>query len=315
MSYVLLDVAGLTLTVEEREILRHPAVFGVILFARNYQDPAQLKALSQAIRQNNPALCVVVDQEGGRVQRFREGFTALPSMREWGQRYREQPTETLQAFARMLQCMLSELQSVEVPVTLIPVLDLDYGVSDIIGERSFDRDPQRVIELAQFLLQTMRDHGMPATAKHFPGHGAVRLDSHEHLPIDPRPFAEIWAHDLLPYRMLHQQLQAIMPAHIIYPDVDDRPAGFSPVWLQDVLRKRIGFTGLIMSDDLTMKATNTYGDYADRARLARSAGCDVVTVCNCPEGAIQALDALGDAQTLDTRARAQQFVRTLGLIS
>lgn len=294
-------------------MLQHPAVFGVILFTRNYQDTSQLKALSQAIRRTNPALCVVVDQEGGRVQRFREGFTPLPSMREWGQRYRAAPAETLHHFNLLLQCMFDELKAVEVPVTLIPVLDLDYGVSDIIGERSFDQDPERVIELAQSLLRCMRAHGMPATAKHFPGHGAVRLDSHEALPVDPRSFAEIWDKDILPYRVLHPQLQAIMPAHIIYPEVDDRPAGFSPVWLQEILRGRLGFEGLIISDDITMKATNSFGDYSDRARLARSAGCDVVTVCNCPAGTAQVLDALGDAQAQATRARAQQFVQTLGL--
>lgn len=314
MSFALIDVEGYTLTPEECDLLRHPAVFGVILFARNYHDRAQLRALTRAIQRINPAVCIAVDQEGGRVQRFRDEFTTLPSMREWGDRYRQDQQTTTQAFQSTLSTMFTELQTVGVPVTLIPVLDLDYGVSEIIGERSFARDPQQVIELAEILLNTMRSYRMPATAKHFPGHGAVRLDSHEQLPIDPRPFAELWAQDMLPYRHLHQQIQAIMPAHIVYPEVDERPAGFSPIWLQDILRKQIGFEGLIMSDDITMKATESFGNYGDRARLAREAGCDVITVCNHRPGAIQVLDTLGDKQLPATQARAQHFVRMLGLI-
>ena len=294
MTYALIDIEGLSLSSADRERICHPAVFGVILFSRNYESPKQLRALTAAIRAENPRLCITVDQEGGRVQRFREHFTQLPSMRHWGQAYRENPDQALSALKQSMTDLISELLDVGVGSSLIPVLDLDYGVSEIIGERSFGRDPLLVTRLAEVSINVMHQYGFAATAKHFPGHGAVVLDSHEHLPTDSRPLEQLWDQDIYPYIQLKNQLQAVMPAHIIYSEMDEFPAGFSGRWLQDILRRKIGFEGLIISDDLSMKATNHFGDYADRARLAKEAGCDVVTVCNNFTGVEAVLDYLGD---------------------
>ncbi|OGO92664.1 MAG: beta-N-acetylhexosaminidase [Coxiella sp. RIFCSPHIGHO2_12_FULL_42_15] len=291
MNYVLLDIAGLALTAEDQEILQHPAVFGVILFARNYQNPRQLRELTESIHRVNSTLCITVDQEGGRVQRFKESFTLLPSMREWGLQYERDREQAVVAFKTMLKTMVTELKSVGVQATLMPVLDVDYGVSQIIGERSFGRDVTVVTQLANIAVDVLHQYGMPATGKHFPGHGAVVLDSHEQLPIDEREFEQIWQNDLVPYQKLVHCLDAIMPAHIIYPAIDDKPAGFSRIWLQEILRQRLGFTGLIMSDDITMKAAHCFGDYVERAHLAWEAGCNVVTVCNYRPGAIAVLES------------------------
>ncbi len=307
MTFALIDIEGLSLSPADQERIAHPAVFGVILFSRNYENPKQLRALTAAIRAVKPELCITVDQEGGRVQRFREQFTTLPSMRHWGEAYIKNPDHALQALRQSMTHLIQELLDVGVGSSLIPVLDLDYGVSEIIGERSFGRDPILVTRLAKESISVMHQHGFAATAKHFPGHGAVVLDSHEHLPIDSRSLEMLWDQDIYPYIHLKNHLQAVMPAHIIYSELDAFPAGFSGRWLQDILRRKIGFEGLIISDDLTMKATNRFGDYADRARLAKEAGCDVVTVCNNFTGVEAVLECLGDQQESSQRERVKRF--------
>lgn len=307
MSYLLLDIAGFSLTEEDKEILTHPAVFGVILFTRNYHHPEQLGALTQSIRQLRSNLRIVVDQEGGRVQRFKEAFTALPSMRTWGMEYQKKGDQAILNFKILLHTMLDELKSVGIDATLVPVLDLDFGMSEIIGERSFNRDPEIVSHLANIVIDLLHEYGMPATGKHFPGHGAVVPDSHEQLPIDSRPFSEIWQNDLLPYQKLAHRLDAVMPAHIVYENVDNKPAGFSQRWLQDILRHQLKFEGLIISDDISMKAADSFGDYLDRACLAWEAGCDVVTICNHRSGTLMVLDGMSRKTTKSILKKNRRF--------
>lgn len=315
MSHVLLDIAGYALSPEDKEIITHPAIFGVILFTRNYHDPAQLKALTQSIHKANPEACIVVDQEGGRVQRFRDFFTRLPSMREWGERFSAKKEQCLPELKQTIQVMIQELHQVGVQVNLMPVLDVDYGVSQVIGERSFGSDANVISTLADVVIGILHSRKMPAIGKHFPGHGAVTLDSHEHLPTDERDFLQIWDKDLRPYQKLIHQLDAVMPAHVVYSAVDDKPAGFSTLWLQEILRKKLGFTGLIISDDISMKATACFGGYRERAKLAWSAGCDVVSVCNYRDGAIEVLDGIKEnlpesaiQKVLQFSSRVNKFV-------
>lgn len=281
---VMLDVEGLALTDAERKRLRHPLVGGVILFARNYDNPAQLAELTKDIAaQRVPALLITVDHEGGRVQRFREGFSRLPTMRALGQAWDADPDHA-RALARDTGWVLAgELAQHGVELSYTPVLDLDYGVSRVIGDRSFHRDPSVVVELASALMDGLADAGMACVGKHFPGHGFVEADSHVDMPRDERSFDDIWAADIQPFLKLSQRLAGIMPAHVIYESVDSRPAGFSRFWLQDVLRGRLGYEGIIFSDDLTMEAATEAGDIVSRADAAYSAGCDMVLVCNRPD--------------------------------
>ncbi len=281
---VMLDVAGLALTEPERKQLRHPLVGGVILFARNYQSPEQLAALTADIaRQREPALLVTVDHEGGRVQRFRDGFCRLPTMRALGQRWAQDPAEARRLARHTGWVLAAELVQQGVDLSYTPVLDLDYGVSRVIGDRSFHADPSVVVELASALMDGLGDAGMASVGKHFPGHGYVEADSHVDMPRDPRDFDTIWQADMLPFRQLCSRLAGVMPAHVIYEVIDARPAGFSRFWLQDVLRQRLGFKGIVFSDDLSMEAATEAGDIVARASAAHSAGCDVVLVCNRPD--------------------------------
>jgi len=281
---VMLDVEGVALTDAERERLRHPLVGGVILFARNYASPEQLADLTREIAaQREPALLITVDHEGGRVQRFREGFCRLPTMRSLGELWDRDPAAA-RALARDTGWVLAgELVQHGVELSYAPVLDLDYGVSRVIGDRSFHRDPSVVVALASALMDGLADAGMACVGKHFPGHGFVEADSHVDMPRDARSFDDIWASDILPFRQLSTRLAGIMPAHVIYDAVDPRPAGFSPFWLQDILRGRLGFQGIIFSDDLTMEAATEAGDIVSRADAAFTAGCDMVLVCNRPD--------------------------------
>ncbi len=308
MSFLLVDVAGYELDAQDKEILAHSAIVGVILFTRNFQDLEQLQALTSSIKAVNPKLFIVADQEGGRVQRFRSQFTTLPSMREWGNRYQKNSEEAILGLKAATTSLVTELKTVNINASLIPVLDVDYGVSEIIGERSFGEDSELIKTLASVVISTLHANGMPCTGKHFPGHGAVLVDSHKGLPIDPRPLDEIMQSDLAPYRHFVNQLDAIMPAHIIYPDVDDKPAGFSKIWLKTILRKKLGYEGLILSDDISMNATLVYGDYPTRAKLALDAGCDVVSLCNNREGVISVIDSLGQHKTPKSQQRLHQFV-------
>src|SRR5687768_4046191 len=262
---LMVDIAGRTLTPEDREVLDHPLIGSVILFTRNYEDPAQLAALVADIRSlRSPPLLVAVDHEGGRVQRFRKGFSVLPAMRRVGLEYDLDPKQGL-AMARSLNwLMAAELRAVGIDYSFAPCVDLDYGVSEIIGDRAFHTDAEIVAKLALAAIAGMREAGMAATAKHFPGHGAVVADSHLALPVDRRALADLHA-DLLPYRrLIPNELAAVMMAHVLFPAVDTLPASFSRRWVTEFLRGELGFRGVVFADDLTMEGASVVGDVVAR---------------------------------------------------
>lgn len=306
---VMLDVLGTTLTPEDETRLRHPLVGGVILFARNFESPAQLLALTEAIRAvRTPHLLIAVDHEGGRVQRFREGFTRLPPMRELGRIWDRSPQRARHLAQQVGYVMASELRACGVDFSFAPVLDVDYGRSSVIGDRAFHRDPQAISELAHSLLLGLKQAGMHTVGKHFPGHGHVSADSHLEIPVDEREWADIALCDLEPFRqMIDFGLSAVMPAHVIYPKVDALPAGFSSVWLKQVLREKLGFEGMIFSDDLSMEGATVAGDIVQRAHAALDAGCDMVLVCNRPDSADALLNGLKYTMPATSRARLVQM--------
>lgn len=298
---VMIDVDGTQLVDEDKALLRHPAVGGLILFTRNYEDPQQLRYLVQSIRAERPEILIAVDHEGGRVQRFREGFITLPPMAVLGKHYQEAPQAALSGATLVGQLMAAELVDLGIDISFAPVLDVDAGISTIIGDRSFHKDPQVVTLLASAFIDGMQLAGMAATGKHFPGHGSVVADSHLELPVDPRALAEIKAHDMVPFVALADRLQGIMPAHIVYPEVDTQPAGFSQYWLQTILRQELGFHGIIFSDDLGMEGAAQVGGYAERAEAAFTAGCDMVLACNDRSGQIQVIEWLEKNTIAPTR--------------
>ncbi len=308
---LMIDVLGLELSEQEREILQHPLVGGVILFSRNYESPQQVAALTESIRAlRDPHLIISVDHEGGRVQRFRKGFSRLPPVGALGMHYMQHPQQTLQRAEISGWLMAAELRTIGVDFSFAPVLDLDYGVSEIIGDRSFHRDPEAVTDIARAYIHGMRRAWMPAVGKHFPGHGAVEVDSHLGLPVDTRHFEDMWQADMLPFRQLCQkELAGIMPAHIVYEQSDDLPAGFSPFWIKEILRDRLGFQGAVLSDDLSMEGAVVMGDSLARAEAALSAGCDMVLVCNNPDGVIQVIDGL---KVADDPVRHMRLIRLHG---
>jgi len=293
---VMVDVKGLEITVEEEEMLKHPLVGGVILFARNFQSAEQVTRLVADIHQlKSPHLLVCVDQEGGRVQRFKEGFTLLPALGTLGKVYDADPNKAKQYAQSCGWLMATELRAVGVDFSFAPVLDLDLGISDVIGDRAFHSDPNAVIDLAQSYILGMKNAGLVAIGKHFPGHGSIKIDSHIGFPEDLRSFDDIYALDMRPFIQLAQSsLAGIMPAHVIYSNIDPNPAGFSVFWLQEVLRQRLGYQGVIFSDDLSMEAASVAGDIVDRVESAIKAGCDMALVCNDPESAEKVLDNLQD---------------------
>jgi len=290
---LMIDVQGKTLTGEDRELLAHPLVGAVILFTRNFESVEQLERLVADIRAvRTPPLLVTVDHEGGRVQRFRKGFTVLPPMRMIGRQY------DLDAGAGRLlarQCgwlMAAELRAIGVDMSFAPCVDLDYGVSSVIGDRAFHRDPQVVAELAIAFMGGMREAGMAATAKHFPGHGAVVPDSHVAMPVDRRPLVDL-DEDIAPYRrLIDNGLASIMAAHVVFAEIDAKPAGFSRRWMHEQLRGRLGFAGAIFTDDLSMAGAGVVGDMPARAKAALEAGCDVLSLCNDRQGVLQVIDSL-----------------------
>ncbi len=277
------DVAGTALTPEDRQRLIHPLVGGVILFSRNYRDPEQLAALCRDIHSlRQPALLISIDHEGGRVQRCREGFTRLPPMAALGRYWEQNPGEALAGAEALGYVLAAELRAAGVDFSYAPVLDLNYGRSSVIGDRSLHRNPQAVTDLARALMQGMGAAGMANCGKHFPGHGWVAADSHVSIPVDERSLAEL-TEDMAPYQALVQEgcLKAVMPAHVTYPAMDGHPAGFSPYWIHK-LRRELGFTGVIFSDDLSMAGAGVVGGIQQRAQAAWDAGCDVLLVCNQP---------------------------------
>lgn len=279
---VMLDIEGLELNPADRALLREPAVGGVILFSRNYESPAQIADLVAAIKAvRSPPLLIAVDHEGGRVQRFRDGFTAIPPMRRLGHLYDEDEEAGTQLTETCGWLIGAELRAMGIDLCFAPCVDLDWGVSEVIGDRSFHKKPETVATLASALCRGLRDAGMAAVAKHFPGHGAVVADSHEKLPIDRRSFGDV-LDDMRPYEKLisRRQIGAVMMAHVIFEEMDPVPAGFSEFWMKTQLREQLGFDGAIFCDDLTMKATSGYGSVPQRAKLALDAGCDMIPICN-----------------------------------
>lgn len=292
----MLDLDGLEVTSEEKEILQHPATGGVILFSRNFDSPEQLERLVKQIHSlRSPELLVAVDQEGGRVQRFRDGFTRLPPAGTFGKAFEHDHKRALTIAREIGWLMAAELRTVGIDFSFAPVLDLDVGVSAVIGDRSFHKKPEVISQLAHAWMKGTHEAGMASVGKHFPGHGCVEADSHLALPVDNRSYTDIEKADLIPFRnMIKYGLDAIMPAHVVYEKISPDLAGFSSFWLKEVLRKRLSFQGVIFSDDLTMAAAQEGGCYSDRATRALEAGCDMVLVCNDRQGAAEVLDSLSD---------------------
>jgi len=290
------DVLGLELTDDDRRRLAHPAAGAVILFSRNYQSSEQLTALTEQIeRLREPALPIGVDHEGGRVQRFREGFTLIPPMRRLGKQW-DRDRDGGRAAARAAAYVIAaELAAHGLDFSFAPVLDLDYGASKAIGDRALHFDPTAVAALGASIVQGFADAGMAAVGKHFPGHGFATADTHSDVARDERSIKEIFKKDVLPYEAaIKAGLAAVMPAHVIFTQADSEPAGYSKYWLQDVLRGRLGFEGLVFSDDLSMKGASVAGGPAERARAALAAGCDMVLLCNDPAGLDALLESLQD---------------------
>ena len=295
---VVVDVLGPVLTDEDKERIRHPAAGAVILFARNYENPEQLAALTADIeRQREPALPVCVDHEGGRVQRFKEGFTAIPPMRTLGKQWDRDREKGRELATSIGYIIAAELGAQGVDFSFAPVLDLDYGGSSVIGDRALHFDPTAVGALGACLVKGLAQGGVGAVGKHFPGHGYAEADSHVAVPRDDRTFKEIARKDIAPYKtVIEAGLAGVMPAHVIYPQVDPQPAGYSAHWLQEVLRKQLGFQGIVFSDDLSMEGAAVAGGPPERAKAAIAAGCDMVLLCNNPAGLDALLQSLADMQ-------------------
>ena len=294
-------MVGTVLTEEDRDRLRHPAAGAVVLFARNYENSQQLSTLVEEVQKlREPALLVCVDHEGGRVQRFREGFTAIPAMRQLGRLWDRDKELAKEAARGAAYIIGAELGAHGIDLSFAPVLDLDYGGSSVIGDRALHFDPNAVGVLGGAIVQGFADAGMGAVGKHFPGHGFATADTHSDVARDERTFAEILKKDIAPYRAAFQAgLAGVMPAHVIFPQCDSEPAGYSKYWLQDVLRGKLGFQGVIFSDDLSMAGASTVGGPPARARAALAAGCDMVLLCNDPEGQSKLLFSLSDAPAPD----------------
>lgn len=307
----MLDLEGLALTPDEKNLLQHPQVGGVILFTRNYQSHDQLRELIQQIRTTQFApLLIAVDQEGGRVQRFREGFTRLPAIRTLGEHYQTSPEESKQHAKQMGYQMASELRAFDIDFSFAPVLDLDKEISEVIGDRAFHRDPKIVIELARAYIEGMHDAGMAAIGKHFPGHGSVAADSHTAIPIDDRSYDDVMSEDGLPFiEFSKNAIEGFMPAHIIFEKIDPLPVGFSRFWLQTVLRDRLGFQGAIFSDDLSMAGASVIGNMNERAKQALTAGCDCILICNDRINAVKTLEYLEQKKIKRDPISAQRMLK------
>jgi beta-N-acetylhexosaminidase len=305
---VMLDVVGTTLTAEDIRRIQHPLTGGVILFARNYENRKQITALAQAIHAARPGVLIAVDHEGGRVQRFKtDGFTHLPAMHVLGELWDRDVLEATRLATAVGYVLAAELRACGVDLSFTPVLDLDFGVSTVIGTRSFHRDPRVVTLLAKSLNHGLALAGMANCGKHFPGHGYVQADSHIDTPVDDRAYQDIIGDDAMPYDWLGMSLTAVMPAHVIYPKVDKHPAGFSKKWL-GILRKDIGFQGVIFSDDLSMQGASVAGSALEGAQAALEAGCDMVLICNSPDKADQLLAGLKTKVSAASAARIAALV-------
>jgi beta-N-acetylhexosaminidase len=308
MHPIMLDVAGCELTAQEQEVIGHPLTGGVILFARNYYDPQQLRHLTAQIKASSAhPILISVDQEGGRVQRFSEGFSRVPAMGSIA------ANAVPEALANACGTVIAaECLGHGVDISFAPVLDIN-GISEVIGKRSFSTNVSQIDALARDFIKGMTQWGMPAIGKHFPGHGNVQADSHIAMPVDERSEAEIFEQDMAVFaRLIHDDLLAgMMPAHVVYPNIDDQPAGFSIIWLQQILRQKLGFQGVIFSDDLSMHAATQAGDMLSRVEHALAAGVDMALICNAPDEAIKVLDNLGHS----AQHQAQYSTRPQGLVS
>jgi beta-N-acetylhexosaminidase len=306
---IMCDIAGTELTIDDKRRLQHPMTGGVILFTRNYSSLQQLTDLTTKIHTlRTPSLLVAVDHEGGRVQRFKNNFTRLPAMRELGKVWDEHPIRAHRMAQLTGYVLAAELRACGIDLSFTPVLDIDYQQSCVIGNRAFHRKPQAIGELAHSLMKGLKLGGMEAIGKHFPGHGYIQEDSHIEMPVDKRSYADIKMDDLIPFReMIKHGLAGIMPAHVIYPKIDSQPAGFSTVWLQDILRGELKFDGCIFSDDLSMEGAVVAGNVVQRAEIAFNAGCDMVLVCNDPHAADKLLAELQWKMSAASLARVNRM--------
>ncbi|MBN3765471.1 beta-N-acetylhexosaminidase [Burkholderia sp. Ac-20365] len=313
---VMLDVVGKTLNADDERRLAHPMTGGVILFARHFENRAQLVALTDAIRAIRPDLLIAVDHEGGRVQRFRtDGFTVLPAMGKLGALWDEDVLRATKVTTAVGYVLASELRACGIDMSFTPVLDLNFGHSQVIGDRAFHRDPRVVTLLAKSLNHGLALAGMANCAKHFPGHGFATADSHVAVPVDERTLDEILSEDVAPYDWLGLSLASVLPGHVIYPKIDSKPAGFSRVWIQDILRTRLGFKGAIFSDDLSMEAARQGGTLTEASTAALEAGVDMVLICNQPEEAGKVLEALRFTQSEASKQRLEQMRPRGGALS
>jgi beta-N-acetylhexosaminidase len=307
----MIDVQGTSLSQEDKEILQHPLVGGLIFFTRNYHSPEQITELSAQIRTvAKKPLLIAVDHEGGRVQRFRDGFSLIPAMGSLWKMAEENLTRA-KALAKQSGILMAlEVQAVGIDISFAPVLDIN-NISDVIGDRSFHREADYVTELAEAFISGLHSVGMKATGKHFPGHGSVKADSHIDLPIDIRSKAEIFQQDLIPFKQLiaKGKVDALMPAHVIFPDIDSQAVGFSRYWLQNILREQLGFNGVIFSDDLSMEGAASVGGYIERAEAAQSAGCDMLLLCNNRQGCIEVLDGANITSLQVSSARLTHLLK------
>ncbi|MCB8890374.1 beta-N-acetylhexosaminidase [Vreelandella malpeensis] len=314
---VMLDLEGPSLTIAEKTLLRDPAVGGVILFARNVENAEQVRRLCASVRAERPDLLLGIDQEGGRVQRIKAGATRLPAMARIGERFVEDPEAGVALAADAGWLLGMEMAACGLDVSFAPVLDVESGLSSVIGDRSFGHDPEQVALLGGHFVRGLHEAGMAAIGKHFPGHGGIEADTHLKVAEDPRPLEALKAHDLVPFARLAGELDGVMPAHVIYSAFDSRPAGFSPSWL-GMLRESLGFKGCIFSDDLTMAGAHVAGSPAERARAALAAGCDMLLICNDRDAA---LEVVGACQGLQNKrigklryARARPDLEALGAL-
>lgn len=305
---LMIDIEGKSLSEEEQALLQHPLIGGVILFSRNYESPQQIAALNADIHAlRKPPLLIAVDHEGGKVQRFRDDFSRLPAAARIGELYDHNKRQGLQAAAQIGWLLAAELRAVGVDLSFAPVLDLHKSISSVIQDRAFHAEPKVVASLAGAFSKGMNSAGMRAVGKHFPGHGSVAADSHHAIPVDKRTLEAIKQEDLVPFAYLAKQgLPAIMPAHVIYPDVDKYPAGFSKKWLS-LLRQELHFKGTIFSDDLSMAGAGAVGDITQRVPKAISAGCDMLLICNDREAVIQVLDTFCSYDAPDAQKRVERL--------
>jgi|TARA_B110001469_G_C9647175_1_gene327736 beta-N-acetylhexosaminidase len=312
MGPIMLDVQGTSLTNEDKDLLEHPLVGGLILFTRNYESPQQITSLTQEIRHySGDEILIAVDHEGGRVQRFREQFCKIPAMGKLTH-YANYNIDKAKVLAKHCGVLMAfEVQAVGIDISFAPVLDVN-GISDVIGDRAFHSQPEQVSQIAEAFIEGMNIAGMKATGKHFPGHGSVKEDSHLALPIDIRSATEISNFDLIPFKELiaKKSLAALMPAHIIFPEIDKQAVGFSALWLQKILRQDLNFDGVIFSDDLSMEGAASIGGYIERAEAAQQAGCDMLLTCNDRTSTIEVIDKANIEINNKSKYRLQQLLKT-----